>query len=55
VAWRSRGVDAPLERWIDLPERGWLGGNTHVHYSEVEQRPLDRLRLDPRGWLAARA
>ena len=38
----------PLERWIDLPEQGWYGGNTHVHYSEVESRPLDRLRLDPR-------
>ncbi len=41
-------VEAPLERWIDLPEQGWYGGNTHVHYSEVESRPLDRLRLDPR-------
>lgn len=41
-------LDAPLERWIDLPEQGWYGGNTHVHYSEVESRPLDRLRLDPR-------
>jgi len=41
-------VDAPLERWIDLPDQGWYGGNTHVHYSEVESRPLDRLRLDPR-------
>jgi hypothetical protein len=41
-------IEAPLERWIDLPRQGWFGGNTHVHYSEVEQRPLDRLRLDPR-------
>jgi len=41
-------VDAPLERWINLPEQGWYGGNTHVHYSEVETRPFDRLRLDPR-------
>jgi hypothetical protein len=41
-------VEAPLERWIDLPDQGWYGGNTHVHYSEVESRPLDRLRLDPR-------
>ncbi|HEY3059057.1 MAG TPA: CehA/McbA family metallohydrolase [Chloroflexota bacterium] len=41
-------VDAPLERWIDLPAQGWYGGNTHVHYSEVESRPVDRLRLDPR-------
>jgi hypothetical protein len=41
-------LEAPLERWIDLPEQGWFSGNTHVHYSEVEQRPLDRLRLDPR-------
>jgi hypothetical protein len=41
-------VEAPVERWIDLPEQGWYGGNTHVHYSEVESRPLDRLRLDPR-------
>jgi hypothetical protein len=41
-------VDAPLERWIELPEQGWYGGNTHVHYTEHESRPLDRLRLDPR-------
>jgi hypothetical protein len=41
-------VEAPLERWIDLPDQGWYGGNTHVHYSEVETRPLDRLQLDPR-------
>jgi hypothetical protein len=41
-------VDAPLERWIDLPGQGWFGGNTHVHYNETETRPLDRLRLDPR-------
>ena len=41
-------VEAPLERWIHLPEQGWYGGNTHVHYNEVESRPLDRLHLDPR-------
>ena len=36
-------LDLPLERWISLPEQGWYAGNTHVHYSEVELRPLDRL------------
>jgi hypothetical protein len=41
-------IEAPLERWIDLPNQGWYSGNTHVHYSEVESRPVDRLRLDPR-------
>jgi hypothetical protein len=49
VPWTgSVDVEAPLERWIDLPERGWYGGNTHVHYTEVETRPFERLRLDPR-------
>jgi hypothetical protein len=41
-------LDLPLERWINLPQRGLYAGNTHVHYDEKETRPLDRLRLDPR-------
>lgn len=41
-------LDLGLERWIRTAERGWYAGNTHVHYSEKETRPLDRLRLDPR-------
>ncbi|MCB0108012.1 MAG: CehA/McbA family metallohydrolase, partial [Caldilineaceae bacterium] len=41
-------IDIPLERWSDLGERGWHPGNTHIHYDEKEQRPDERLRLDPR-------
>ncbi len=38
----------PLRRWIHLPELGWYPGNTHIHYDEHEDRPDERLRLDPR-------
>lgn len=38
----------PLSRWTHLPEKGWYPGNTHIHYDEHEDRPDDRLRLDPR-------
>lgn len=41
-------LDLPLERWVRPAERGLYAGNTHVHYDEKENRPLDRLRLDPR-------
>ena len=47
----SRGavtVDIELERWSDLGERGWHPGNTHIHYDEKEERPDERLQLDPR-------
>ena len=47
----SRGavaVDVVLERWTDLGDRGWHPGNTHIHYDEKEERPDDRLWLDPR-------
>jgi hypothetical protein len=47
----SRGtvtVDIELERWSELGDQGWHPGNTHIHYDEKEQRPDDRLRLDPR-------
>ena len=36
-----------LERWVDLPAQRWYPGNTHIHYSELETRPDERLRLDP--------
>lgn len=48
------GVGAPtdamihLRRWTNLPDLGWYPGNTHIHYDEHEDRPDDRLRLDPR-------
>lgn len=41
-------VDVLMERWSDLPDRGWHPGNTHIHYDENEKRPDERLRLDPR-------
>jgi hypothetical protein len=41
-------VEIPLARWTNLPADGWHAGNTHVHYDEHEQRPGERLRLDPR-------
>jgi len=47
----SRGavaVDVVLKRWTDLGNNGWHPGNTHIHYDEKEERPDDRLWLDPR-------
>jgi hypothetical protein len=41
-------VEIELERWNRLGELGWHPGNTHIHYDQNEQRPDDRLRLDPR-------
>ena len=41
-------LTVPLRRWTHLPERGWYPGNTHIHYDEHEDRPDERLRLDPR-------
>ena len=41
-------VDLELQRWNVLGEQGWHPGNTHIHYDEKEQRPDDRLSLDPR-------
>ncbi len=41
-------VDVELERWSELGEQGWHPGNTHIHYDEKEDRPDERLRLDPR-------
>ena len=29
-------LEIELERWADLPERGWHPGNTHIHYNETE-------------------
>lgn len=45
----SRLVDValPLQRWIDLSQQGWYPGNMHIHYDEKEDRPDERLRLDP--------
>jgi hypothetical protein len=42
-------IDLILDRWTNLASRGWYAGNTHIHYDEKETRPLERLRLDPRG------
>ena len=50
VAVPARGtveVELELERWVDLPSQRWYPGNTHIHYSELEERPDERLRLDP--------
>ena len=47
----SRGavaIDVSLERWTELGDQGWHPGNTHIHYDEKEQRPDERLQLDPR-------
>ena len=47
----SRGtiaVEIVLERWSGLGAQGWHPGNTHIHYDEKEERPDERLRLDPR-------
>ena len=41
-------VDFQLKRWSDLGGQGWHPGNTHIHYDEKEQRPDERLYLDPR-------
>ncbi|MEZ4870264.1 MAG: CehA/McbA family metallohydrolase [Caldilineaceae bacterium] len=41
-------IDIPLQRWSTLGEQGWHPGNTHIHYDEKEQRPDERLYLDPR-------
>ena len=44
----NAGVDVALERWSDLPARGWHPGNTHIHYDENETRPDERLAYDSR-------
>ncbi len=41
-------VDVELERWTELGDQGWHPGNTHIHYDEKEERPDERLQLDPR-------
>lgn len=41
-------IDIELERWSALGQQGWHPGNTHIHYDEKEQRPDERLYLDPR-------
>jgi hypothetical protein len=41
-------VDVELERWADLPDRGWHPGNTHIHYDEKEEKPDERLGYDSR-------
>ena len=41
-------VELDLKRWTDLPSLNWYPGNTHIHYSEKEDRPDERLRLDPK-------
>lgn len=41
-------VELQLKRWTNLPAQGWYPGNTHLHYSEDEMRPDQRLSLDPK-------
>lgn len=41
-------LDINLERWADLPDRGWHPGNTHIHYDEKEEKPDERLGYDSR-------
>ena len=41
-------LDIALERWSDLPARGWHPGNTHIHYDENETLPDERLAYDSR-------
>ena len=41
-------VELQLRRWTDLPSQNWYPGNTHLHYSENEMQPDDRLNLDPK-------
>ncbi len=41
-------LDIQLQRWGDLPERGWHPGNTHIHYDEKETDPDRRLAYDSR-------
>ena len=41
-------VELELERWVGAWRTGLHPGNTHIHYDEKEQRPDDRLSLDPR-------
>ena len=41
-------VELSLKRWADLPSQHWYPGNTHLHYSEKEMRPDNRLSLDPK-------
>jgi hypothetical protein len=41
-------VDVEMERWSDLGDQGWHPGNTHIHYDQNENRPDERLWLDPR-------
>ena len=41
-------VEVELERWTELGDQGWHPGNTHIHYDEKEDRPDERLQLDPR-------
>lgn len=41
-------IDIALERWTTLGDQGWHPGNTHIHYDQHEQRPDERLYLDPR-------
>ena len=32
-----------LQRWIDMPARGWYSGDTHVHYARVDEAANQRL------------
>lgn len=41
-------LDIQLDRWGNLPERGWHPGNTHIHYDEKETDPDRRLAYDSR-------
>lgn len=34
-----------LERWIDMPSRGWYSGDGHVHYERMSPEANERLML----------
>jgi len=42
----SVDLEIPLNRWYYPQEARWYPGNTHIHYSEKETRPDDRLAVD---------
>ena len=43
-----KSIEIELSRLNDLQEQGWHPGNTHIHYDEKQNRPDERLHLDPR-------
>lgn len=41
-------IEIVISRWNKFGQSGWHAGNTHIHYDEKENRPDERLALDPR-------